>query len=162
MCRAREAAQQRTCSEKVQELGLDIRKVSLYHFFHHKWLACRLLHSGDLVFVGLQEQIGNISKHMAEKSNIKAGFTGPKDIGVLRVLNMKIRWTTGGVMYESEHRRADRLVDEVELGKNQIATTLSIGESRKARKRERANTLDGRGPVPGQCPANFGNGQIGC
>lgn len=64
---------------------------------------------------------------MAGLFKIKMAFTGPGNKEVLRV-----EW----VVYESDHRREDMLIDELGLNKVQTVVTLAIRESRKARKNE--------------------------
>lgn len=60
---------------------------------------------------------------MKSKFKIEVAMTGPDASEVLRGLTRIITWTTEGVIYESDHRHADRLVEELGLKKGQVVVT---------------------------------------
>lgn len=52
------------------------------------------------------------------------------------MLNRSIKWTKEGLVYESDHRHAERLIEELQWSKGQVVITPARRESRKARKKD--------------------------
>ena len=94
------------------------------------------MHGDDFVFVGKDVHLKNIAGHMAQSFSIKVAVSGPRSMQTLRVLNRSITWSQEGIVYESDHRHADRLIEELNLDKKQVVATPVIRESRKAVKKE--------------------------
>lgn len=142
LCGARDAAQswQRICSNTVRVLGFRVGKVWPCHFSHETRQVCRLVHRDDgFVLAGHKKYLEAIVEYMTGKFKIRTAFTGPKKDEVFGVLKRSIKWTRGGVIYESDHRHAIRLIEGLGLTKKQTAATPAIRHSRKPRKKEEEN-----------------------
>lgn len=113
----RDAAQnwQRKCSGTVRELGFVTGQASPCHSHQADWGVCGIVHGDDFVFVGGNECLQQIAEHMRRKYKIKVAVTSEKEPNELRVLNRSIKWAKEGIRYESDHRHADKLVEELEL-----------------------------------------------
>lgn len=68
---------------------------------------------------GAQEALAGHREAHAEEVNFKVAVSGPDDNDTLRVLNRNTSWTDNGVIYENDHRHADRLAEELGLSKRQ-------------------------------------------
>lgn len=80
------------------------------------------------------------------KLNPRVAVAGPDEPAMPRALNCSMRWTRRGIEYESHHKLADELIEELGLSKNRAVVTLAIRDSRKARKKQGENqTRDGAG-----------------
>lgn len=82
---------------------------------------------------------------MRKKFKVKVVVTGPDDDGVVRVLNRTVKQATEGVLYESDHRHADRVTQELEMKKGQSVATPSVRGSRKLAPRKAERTWEGLG-----------------
>lgn len=94
---------------------------------------------------------------MRSKFKIKVTMTWPDDEGVLRVLNRKLE----EVIYESDHRHADGLVEELELKKGQVVAP-AMRDSRKARKKDEesaGSSVAGEGAQPCAGARQIGAGE---
>lgn len=72
-----------------------------------------------------------MSTHMSRKFE-------QEDENELRMLNRSIKWMPDSIIYASDHRHADRLIDEAGLMPHQTTVTLARQDSRRARKAKRA------------------------
>lgn len=141
MCGTRDAAQiwQRKCVDAARSLGFHVGTVPPCPFYREGKKVCGLVHGDDFVFVGRKEYPAEIADYMAGQYKIKTAFTGPGGHNLLRVLSRSIMWADEGVIYESDHRHADRLIEELGLTPKQTVITAAIRESRKACKRKQVD-----------------------
>lgn len=79
---------------------------------------------------------------MGDKLKVNIAITGRNNRIELRVLTRDTRWAPDGIMYESEHRYAVRLVDQLTPG--QTVVTPAICESHKAHKNEAGLTTESK------------------
>lgn len=87
-----------------------------------------------------------VAEHMTQKLNIDVATAGPEDQAVLRVLRRSKQWAGEGIVYDSDHSHADRLMEELQLTEERAVVTLALRESRKAQHKEDETTKkDGTG-----------------
>lgn len=98
--------------ETALELGFTTGTASTCHFYQKERKVCGIVHSGDFVFVGDKSHLERIAKHRAEHFDIKLAMTGQDEPGELHLLNRSTKWTAPGIEHESDHRHADRLIEE--------------------------------------------------
>lgn len=79
---------------------------------------------------------------------MKVVTTGPAGPAVLQELNQNTRCNGRGILYESGHRHADKLVEELQLEKKQVVITSAIRKSLKVCKN--GKTENGRGGSIGE------------
>lgn len=107
------------------------------------------VHCDGFVFVGEHEFLEVIAEHMADKPKVKVARTGHGAPGLRR----SIRLTKHRVIYLSDHRHAHRLIEELQLGRQQIVVTSASRESRMARNKEEELEREGgvgKGASPGK------------
>lgn len=71
------------------------------------------MHGDVFVFVGQAVHLKSIAAHMAKNFTTKVAVTGPGSADTLRVLDCSIEWSHAGIIFQSDHRHADRLVGEL-------------------------------------------------
>lgn len=81
---------------------------------------------------------------------MKVAVGGQHDSAELRVLDPSTEWAPHSILYESDHRHAERLFDEVGVKARQTVVTPAVRDSRNARKNEgEAMGADGDPPLSG-------------
>lgn len=77
---------------------------------------------------------------MASQIKIKTAIMVPKDHNVLRVLNRSIKCDADGIVHESDHRRACRLIEELGLTDKQTVSTPATAIHARHARRNRASS----------------------
>lgn len=82
---------------------------------------------------------------------MQVATTGSGTTGVLRVLIRSTRWTSDTVTSESDHRHADRLMEEFQSGKKQSTVTQTIrANGRKQEDESGRENIVGERTHPGR------------
>lgn len=120
-----------------------------------------LVHGDDFVFVRLKEYVAEIADCMTGHFQDQDGVRGAEGTNVLRVLDSSIKWANERVIYESDHRYADR---RIEAPKQTVMTPAirtsgpQDGAGGQAERPEHRIVLWARGeqPTPRRVPGKPG------
>lgn len=94
----------------------------------------------DFAFVGAEDRLNALSVHAAARLKVKVAMVGLEHCELLRGLNWGIRLAPEGLVYESDHRHADRLIEELELMSQNVGVTPPLHVSRETQAEHEEST----------------------
>lgn len=113
------------------------------------------------MFAGRKAYLEKIAKYMEASCKDNLAMIGWGEPSEHRVRNPSITWAQQGIECESDHRHADKLIEESGLRKTQMVVTPAIREPGTARKKEDDMARWHRrwGGSAGMCNANRCGGE---
>ena len=112
-------------------MGLQARKNITMHIVHEKKNLRVFVHGDDFVSLGSETEIKWLHEKMASIYEVKVrGVVGPEDgdLKHMRILNRFITWHPWGVGYEADPRHAEKVIEEMGLGRGKGVSTPIIKE----------------------------------
>ena len=99
----------------VNELGFKQGVASVCCFYHEERDIRVVVHGDDFTGLCVREQvlwlITSLQAHFELKVSGRLG-SDPDDDKAVRILNRTVRWTSEGILYESDVRHADRGISD--------------------------------------------------
>lgn len=102
----------------------------------------------DLMLVGSAKHLTSIAMHMGSTFMVKVSVTGQHGCNHLGVFDRGIKRAPHGVVYETDLRRADKLIGEAGLTTRHTLLTPAVLDSKKERTKVKPRTPMGTRPRP--------------
>ena len=131
-------------TEHLEEIGFVTGKYNSCVFQHPYRQISVLVHGDDYVAEGYEEDLRWLEAELHKKYEIETEIIGPgaKDKKQAKVLNRIITFTEEGVMYESDPRHAELIVEFLELSGARSVMTPGVKEEASKKDKEEGAEVD--------------------